>query len=163
VVFNPAGQGLTGSGVNFVCVDGGGNTSVSATTAGCGGSGSIVGYVAQDPTARYVAAGLGARPNLGRDTFTTPRLNIWNLALIKNTKISERFGVQFRAETFDTFNHRNFSLGLPSNNGALDQVTNPNPLSTTYTFVTSGPSAFLNAHQFNGGSRTMELGLKLTW
>ncbi len=163
VVFNPAGQGLTGSGVNFVCVDGAGNTSVSATTAGCGGSGGVVGYVAQDPTARYVQAGLGAKANLGRDTFGTPGLNIWNLALIKNTKLNERFDVQFRAETFDTFNHRNFSLGLPSNNGALDQVTNPNPLSTTYTFVTAGPTAFLNSHQFNGGSRTMELGLKLTW
>jgi carboxypeptidase family protein len=173
-ILNSAGQGLTGSGVNFVCVDGAGNTSVSETTALCGGSANIVGYALAPPTigpntgivtpnARFVQAGLGAKANVGRNTVGTPGLNIWNLALIKNTKISERFGVQFRLETFDTFNHRNFSLGLPSNNGAVDQVTNPNPLSTTYTFVTAGPTAFLNAHQFNGGSRTMELGLKLTW
>jgi hypothetical protein len=33
-------------------------------------------------------------------------------------------------------------------------------LSTAYPFVTAG-SLFLNNHQFTGGSRAMQLGLKL--
>ena len=78
------------------------------------------------------------------------------------TKLTERFSVQFRAETYDTFNHRNFSIGLPTNNGTIDQTNNPNPLSSGYIFVTSG-NLFLNNHQFNGGSRTMQLGLRLIW
>ena len=94
--------------------------------------------------------------------MSTPGLNIWNMSLLKNTKLSERFSLQFRAETYDTFNHRNFSIGLPTNNGTIDQNTNANPLSAGYIFVTSG-NLFLNNHQFNGGSRTMQLGLRFIW
>ena len=164
-VFNPAGVGLTGTGVNFVCNAGpAGATSIVSdpSTCGSGDDSNIVGYAAIDPTARFIQAGVGARATAGRNTVTTPGLNIWNMGVFKSTKLTERFTLQFRAETFDTFNHRNFSIGLPSNNGALDSNTNTNPLNGGYIFVTSGPS-FLNSHLFNGGSRAMELGLKLVF
>jgi hypothetical protein len=164
-IINPAGVGLTGSTVNFVCNAGaGGATSIvtDPTTCGSGNDSNIVGYVAANPTARFIQAGVGAKANAGRDTVSTPGLNIWNMSLLKNTKLSERFSLQFRAETYNTFNHRNFSIGLPTNNGTIDQNTNANPLSAGYIFVTSG-NLFLNNHQFNGGSRTMQLGLRLIW
>jgi hypothetical protein len=164
-VINPNGSGLTGSVVNPVCNDGAGGATRIITDPDndpCASDGNIVGYLAADPGARFIQAGVGALANAGRNTVYTPGLNIWNMSLIKNTRISERLSLQFRAETYNTFNHRNFSLGLPSNNGTLDQVTNPNPLSAGYIFVTSG-NLFLNNHQFNGGSRTMQLGLRLTW
>ena len=164
-IINPAGVGLTGSTVNFVCNAGaGGATSIvtDPATCGSGDDSNIVGYVAVDPTARFIQAGVGAKANAGRDTVSTPGLNIWNMSLLKNTKLSERFSLQFRAETYDTFNHRNFSIGLPTNNGTIDQNTNANPLSSGYIFVTSG-NLFLNNHQFNGGSRTMQLGMRLVW
>jgi hypothetical protein len=164
-IINPAGHGLTGSTVNFVCNAGpGGLTSIVSdpATCGAGDDANIVGYVAADPTARFIQAGVGAKANAGRDTVSTPGLNIWNMSLIKNTRLTERFALQFRAETYDTFNHRNFSIGLPTNNGTIDQVNNPNPLSSAYIFVTSG-NLFLNNHQFNGGGRTMQLGLRLQW
>jgi len=118
--------------------------------------------VAIDPTARFVQAGPGARANAGRNTVNTPGLNIWNMAIFKNTKLTERFGLQFRLETYNTFNHRNFSIGLPSNNGALDSNTNTNPLNAGYIFVPAS-GTFLNNHLFNGGSRNMQLGLRLTF
>jgi hypothetical protein len=164
-IINPAGVGLTGSTVNFLCNAGaGGATSIvtDAATCGSGDDSNIVGYVAADPTARFIQAGVGAKANAGRDTVPTPGLNIWNMSLLKDTKLSERFSLQFRAETYNTFNHRNFSIGLPTNNGTIDQNTNANPLSSGYIFVTSG-NLFLNNHQFNGGSRTMQLGLRLIW
>jgi hypothetical protein len=164
-IINPAGVGPTGSTVNFVCNAGaGGATSIvtDPSTCGIGDDSNIVGYVAADPTARFIQAGVGAKANAGRDTVSTPGLNIWNMSLLKNTKLSERFLLQFRAETYNTFNHRNFSIGLPTNNGTIDQNTNANPLSSGYIFVTSG-NLFLNNHQFNGGSRTMQLGLRLVW
>jgi hypothetical protein len=164
-VFNPAGVGLTGTGVNFVCNAGaGGATSIVSdpSTCGSGDDSNIVGYAAIDSTARFIQAGVGARATAGRNTVSTPGLNIWNMGVFKSTKLTERFTLQFRAETFDTFNHRNFSIGLPSNNGALDSNTNTNPLNGGYIFVTSGPS-FLNSRLFNGGSRAMELGLKLVF
>src|SRR6266404_4660196 len=164
-IINPAGVGLTGSTVNFVCNAGaGGATSIvtDPSTCGSGDDSNIIGYVAANPTARFIQAGVGAKANAGRDTVSTPGLNIWNMSLLKNTKLSERFSLQFRAETYDTFNHRNSSIGLPTNNGTIDQVTNANPLSAGYIFVTSA-NLFLNNHQFNGGSRTMQLGLRLIW
>ncbi len=162
-ITNPAGVGNTGSGVNFVCINGNGVSSIVTSTGACtGGSANIVGYVAQNSTARFVQAGLGAFPTTGRNTVSTPGLNLWNIAAIKTTKIGERYSFQVRVETYDTFNHRNYSIGLPTNNGALDQVTNANPLSTAYPFVTAG-NLFLNNQQFNGGSRRMQFGLKFIW
>ncbi|HYK38816.1 MAG TPA: hypothetical protein VEU98_02260, partial [Candidatus Eremiobacteraceae bacterium] len=163
VVLNPNGVGMTGTSVTPVCNDGiGGATRLitDPTANPCASNAHIVGYAANDPTARFVQAGVGTVADLGRNTINTPALNVWNMSIFKTTKITERFSLQFRASTYDTFNHRNFTIGLPSNNGALDQNTNTNPLNGGYIFVTSGPS-FLNNHQFNGGSRNMELGLKL--
>jgi hypothetical protein len=162
-ILNPNGVGMTGSTVSAVCNDGaGGATRIITDPTGnpCASDGNIVGYLADDPTARYIQADVGAKTNVGRNTIQTPGLNIWNIGLLKTTSLGERIKLQFRAETYNTFNHRNFSIGLPSNSGNLDATTNPNPLSTAYPFVTAGP-LFLNNHQFTGGSRTMQLGLKL--
>jgi len=180
-IINPGGASGVGTSVNAVCNAGpGGATSVvgidpasGAWQCGSENDANIVGYVVAPTTigddsgpinanARFVQAGIGALANAGRDTVSTPGLNIWNMSLLKTTKISERFSIQFRAETYNTFNHRNFSIGLPTNNGTIDQVTNANPLSSGYIFVTSG-NLFLNNHQFNGGSRTMQLGLRFIW
>jgi hypothetical protein len=49
---------------------------------------------------------------------------------------------------------------LPSNNGANDQTNNPNPFAAGLVLIGSGNS-FLNFHQFTGGNRTMQLGLKI--
>ena len=161
-ILNPAGVGLTGSVVDPICNDGAGGATriVTASSSPCA-SANTVGYVAADPTARFIQAGVGAKANVGRDTVSTPGLNIWNMSLLKTNKLTERATLQFRLETYNTLNHRNFSIGLPTNNGALDQVTNSNPLSAGYIFVTS--PTFLTNSSFNGGSRTMELGLKLSW
>ena len=162
-ILNPAGIDRTGSTVNFVCNAGpGGTTSIvtDPTTCGTGNDGNIVGYVAANPNARYVQAGVGARANVGRDTISTPGLNIWNMSLLKTIRFTERLSLQFRAATFNTFNHPNPSIGLPTNNGTIDQNQNANPLSTAYPFVTAG-NLFLNNTIFNGGSRRMELGLKV--
>jgi hypothetical protein len=160
-VFNPKGTSNVPSGINFVCVDAAGNTSVQGSATGCGGAANVAGYVAANSASRYVKAGLGTDNNvIGRNTINTPALNLWNIALLKSTKFGERLNVQFRAETYNTFNHRNFSIGLPSNNGSLDSTTNPNPFAGGLVLITA-PGSFLNFHQFTGGNRTMQLGLKL--
>jgi len=161
-ISNPAGLGLTATTVQQVCNDGAGGATrvVTSTSLACASS-HVVGYVAVSPTARFVQAGLGALANAGRDTVNSPGLNIWNMSLFKTMKFTERASVQFRFQTFDTFNHQNYSIGLPSNNGTLDQNTNTNPLNTSYIFVTS--PQFLNKFIFNGGSRTVELGVRFSW
>jgi hypothetical protein len=173
-IINPNGSGRTGTIVDAVCNSGpGGSTFITAPRSDgsffCNSAHNaiddahLVGYVAENPNARFVQAQFGAFANAGRNTVSTPGLNIWNMSIYKNTKITERFSLQFRADTYNTFNHRNFSIGLPTNNGSLDQANNPNPLAASYVNVDAGSSSFLNAHQFNGGSRTMQLGLRLVW
>jgi hypothetical protein len=170
-ILNPAGIDRTGTIVDFVCNDGpGGATRIVSAGAvnpvtgvipcGTGNDANIVGYVAENGSAKYVQAGVGTQPNVGRDTISTPGLNIWNMSILKTTKITERFSIQFRAASYDTFNHPNPSIGLPTNNGTIDQNQNANPLSTAYPFVTAG-NLFLNNTIFNGGSRRLELGLKV--
>ena len=181
-IINPAGIGLTATTVTPVCnngLAGGGATYVDATcdpnhaddppstcttctdpTPGAGAP-AVVGYLANNPKARFVQAGVGARANAGRNTVNTPGLNIWNMSLFKTMKFTERATLQFRLQTFDTFNHQNYSIGLPTNNGTIDQNQNTNPLNTSYIFVTS--SQFLNKFIFNGGSRNLELGLRFSW
>lgn len=46
--------------------------------------------------------------NLGKNTFRGPGLDNQNFTLIKRFPITERVGIQVRAEFFDVFNHRNF-------------------------------------------------------
>jgi hypothetical protein len=172
-IFNPNGVGNTGTIVDAVCNSGpGGSTFTIAADPNSGSffcnaahtapdDAHLVGYVAENPNARFVQAQFGALATAGRNTVTTPGLNVWNMSIYKNTKINERFALQFRAETYNTFNHRNFSIGLPTNNGSLDQANNPNPFAASYVNV-DDPN-FLNSRQFNGGSRTMQLGLRLIW
>ena len=46
--------------------------------------------------------------DLGRDSITGPNFFNTDFSVTKTTKISERFNLQFRGETFDLFNHPNF-------------------------------------------------------
>ena len=162
-ILNPGGIARVGTAVDYVCVGTAGVTSIATIATGCaGGSGSVAGYIAQNPNARYVQAEVGAFPTLGRNTFESPGVNIWNLGLFKNTKLTEGTTLQFRVDTFDTFNHRNYSLAQPTvfQTGVLIGTVN-NALSTTYSNLTS--DLFLNQKQFTGGNRQMQLGVKLIW
>jgi hypothetical protein len=57
---------------------------------------------------------IGHFGNSGRGVVYGPGFNNWDLAGIKNTKISERVSTQFRAEFFNAFNHTSF-LGVSTN------------------------------------------------
>lgn len=156
--FNPNGTVIAGGGnahMDAVCNSGaGGATSITAISS-CPAA-NVVGYTPIDPTRVYLQAPLGANANAGRDIIISPGFNVFNLTAAKTTKIGERFALRFSAEAFNVFNHRNFTLGNPS-----IFETDTNALSTSYANVTS--ANFLNEKQFNGGSRQMQLGLKVTF
>ena len=161
-IFNPQGIGLTGSVVTAVCRNA--TTSATFTGVGCVTSGGsvvnpnlVVGYVATTPNARFIQAGVGALTNLGRNTVNSPYFNIWNMSILKDNRLTERLGLQLRVDAYNVFNHPNFTLG----NLSVFQVTT-NSLSQGYANLNAG-SAFLNQNLFNGGSRTVQLGLKLTY
>jgi hypothetical protein len=60
----------------------------------------------------FVLPPAGTYGTLGRGTFNGPGLAELDLSLFKNTAITERVGLQFRAEFFNALNHPNF--GTPN-------------------------------------------------
>ena len=153
-ILNSAGSQGVGSLVSRVCRDP--NTSATSVNNACA-SGNTVGYVANTPSARYIQAGAGAVPNLGRNTFNSPYFNVWNMSILKNQKLTERFRLQLRVDAYDVFNHPNYTFG----NLSVFQTT-ANALSQNYANLNTG-SGFLDRTLFDGGSRILQLGLKFTY
>jgi hypothetical protein len=83
--------------------------------------------------------------SLGRDSITGPDFLNTDFSVTKNTKITERFSLQFRTEMFDLFNHPNFG----------------NPVLT----ATSGSFGIIQSTRFPtgdfGSSRQIQFALKL--
>lgn len=167
-IINPHGAGRTASDVNAVCNAGpGGATSIVAadpntgqfSACGTGNDTNVVGYVAIDPTARYVAAQVGAKSTAGRNSFLTPGFGVWNLSATKNTHFTESAYLQLRVELFNAFNHRNFTVAGPVTYSSVlagqNAVSNPN-----FNLALPGGS-FLNPKVFSGGSRQVQVVMKL--
>jgi hypothetical protein len=152
-ILNAAGTEGIGSTVVAVCR----NPTPGVTSVSTCGAQNTVGYVAVNSNARYIQAGAGALSNIGRNTFNSPYFNVWNMSVLKGNQLTERFNLQLRVDAFDVFNHRQYTFGQLSVIG-----TNTNALSQGYANIASG-SAFLNQFLFNGGSRTVQLGIKLTY
>jgi hypothetical protein len=75
-----------------------------------------------DPSS-FQGSALGQQGNAGRRFFHGPGTNNWDMALVKNTAISERVTLQFRAELFNIFNHAQF-LGPSGISSYLDNRSN---------------------------------------
>lgn len=111
----------------------------------------------------------GTFGNLGRDAFYGPRY--WNadFSLNKQTQITERLALQFRAELFNIFNHPNLSLPNNTITPGFDEngvkVCDPAPSSgppCRIGLITQTPDvAQGNPGLGGGGPRVIQLGLKL--
>jgi hypothetical protein len=58
--------------------------------------------------AEFSTEPLGVLNTRNRAFFHGPGMNNFDMSLLKDTKINERFGVEFRAEFFNVFNHAQF-------------------------------------------------------
>ncbi len=171
-ILNPNGAEGTGSLVNRVCRTAPGSTSLTITAnsnTACSPS-LTVGYVADgpgglaagiNPNAKYIQAGAGAQANLGRDTYRSPALNTWNMAIMRTAKLGERVSLQFRAEAYDVFNHPNFTIGTPT---VFPSAGPSDPANSAYASLTSVPGGtFLNPNIFNSGSRHIQFSLRIRY
>jgi len=73
---------------------------------------------------------VGTPGNVGKGQFIGPGFWDWDMSAVKNFPFTERFGMQFRAEFFNTFNHTNFSYnaaGVTSGGTTAGSVTQANP------------------------------------
>ena len=167
-IFNPQGIGNTGTDVNALCNAGAGGAisvvSIDPLTgdwAGCSHS-NIVGYVAIDPSARYVSTQVGSRSTVGRNSYYSPGFGIWNLAVFKSTHFTENAYLQLRVEMYNALNHPNYTVA-----GALSvfsTLTGTNALADpAYNLATSGNPDFLRPTVFSGGSRNVQLVAKIVF
>ena len=70
-------------------------------------------------TSLFTPSAVGQEGNAARRFFHGPGLNNWDMALLKDTKLTERLNLQFRAEFYNIFNHAQFLtpsgiLGTPN-------------------------------------------------
>jgi hypothetical protein len=75
-----------------------------------------------DPTA-FASSAIGSEGDARRRFFHGPGTNNWDTALVKDTKLSEMFNLQFRAEWFNVFNHTQFATPSGILSGTFAQVT----------------------------------------
>jgi hypothetical protein len=96
----------------------------------------------------FVLPATGTYGNVGRNVLTGPGLATTDFSASKNTSISERLRVQFRAEFFNIFNRANFA----SPNAVVFSSAGSAP-SPTAGVITATSTA----------SRQIQFGLKLLW
>jgi hypothetical protein len=105
----------------------------------------------------------GTFGDLGRNAIYGPGYRNVDFSLSKMTQISERLGVQFRAEFFNIFNHPNFALPNHNITPGYDSAGNLvcSPPSCTAGLITQTPDAAqTNPGLGGGGPRVVQLGLK---
>lgn len=122
-------------------------------TPATNGSATSVTYV-QNPQVFYDqgATGFGT---LGRNVAQGPGFFDTDIALIKNTKVNDRFSVQFRADAFDVFNQANFTNPVTTDTTLGQFVVTP---TSTFGLITGGTR--FPAGDF-GTSRQLQLTLRL--
>jgi hypothetical protein len=122
----------------------------------------VVAYLAEDPTAQYIRTGLGARSNMGRNTFPTQPINNWDLSLLKRISIKERYKFELGAESLNLFNHPQFTPGYI--NAVNSANTNYTTASAARNYLVPGTDQFNNVRAgqgvFPSNSRTLQVSAK---
>jgi hypothetical protein len=109
-------------------------------------------YVAFNPTGPYLNPAAFAQPlpgtygNLGRNTFSGPGLNDFDISFVKSQQISGDWWLRLRAEFFNIWNHPNFA--------------NPSTTFGSGFRLTSTPDSF-NPYFGNGSPRNVQLVIEL--
>lgn len=107
--------------------------------------------------------------NLGRNALVGPTFKQWDFAIHKDTKITERLGVQLRAEFFNMLNHPNFANPLlpafiadPASNGFAINGGRETGVAG-YHITATGDVGIGNPFLGGGGPRGIQLAAKFTF
>jgi Carboxypeptidase regulatory-like domain/TonB dependent receptor len=116
----------------------------------------VVGYVADDPNAYYIAGGQGTLPNGARNTLPTRPINNFDMSALKRVTFHERYSVEFGAQAYNVLNHAQYTPGTVNN---VNQTAN----TTTYINFQTVGSGFFNqpGKVFLNNARTVQLSGKL--
>ena len=104
--------------------------------------------------------------DLGRNSLRGPSFKQWDFAIFKNTQITERLGMQLRADFFNLLNHPNFSSPLlPAFIAdAAQQGIGTNGVSQgAYQLTATGDVGIGNPFLGGGAPRGIQLAAKFTF
>ena len=169
-IVNPRGAAGIGSGVTALCSSSlpVGNLCNNDPDPNFDPSPYVVGYLANNPGARYIVAGPGALSTGGRNTLATQPTNDFSLATYKDINITERVKFRFGAQFANLLNHPQYIPGSNPGQGlGVNDVTSfvTGPNSTSYlNYLTPGNAIFNNPKAvFASNARTIGLVAKITF
>jgi len=108
--------------------------------------------------AAFSLPGVGELGSLGKGSIRTRSTNNLDFSINKNWSFKERYGLQFRAEMFNVFNHTNFTGTGFANNNNLNLQGN----STLSNFGRSNNGSFGTINQAQA-PREIQFGFKFTF
>jgi hypothetical protein len=149
VFINPNGVGNTGTDVSPLM-----NT-----------AGETVGYLVNDPTAKYVRGAPGTMPNGGRNTLAVRPTNDIDASLLKRFSLTERFKLELQGQFSNILNHPQYTGGY------INHVDGANPSLVAITtsgavrnYLTPGNAIFNRPDlTFFSNARTMTVLARLTF
>jgi len=156
-IFNPSGQEGVGSQVTALLR----TCTVFNADGTCAQSSAsrTVGYLANNPNARYIAAGQGAVSNLGRNTYLMPAINNVDLSLFKNFKVGESKFIQIRADFFNVLNHPQY---VPGSVNTVDPISTTGV--TTFNQIFPATVDFLKPSQvFSSNPRVIQVAARFNF
>ena len=131
----------------------------SGVTALTNSAGQTVAYLATNPSAQYIALGVGALADAARNTLALPRINNWDMSLTKRINITERQAIEFHAQAINVFNHPQFVPGYISD--VIPANTAITTGGATLNMLIPGNSSFnVPRNAFSSHPRGMTLVLK---
>jgi hypothetical protein len=140
-------------------LNGGGNPNLgSGVTALKNSAGATVAYLANNPSAEYIATPKGALSNGGRNTLVLPRTNDVDLSLLKNFSLTNegRMRLQVGMRAGNIFNHPQYTGGLLN-----DVAPNGQTGANVHNALIPGNSAFEQWNQvFSSNPRFLQLSAK---
>ncbi len=140
-IINTSGVANTGTGV----------TGYDATGHVAKTSSSIVAYVANSSTARYVVAGAGALANGGRNTFAMRPIDNFDVQVKKRFNFTENMAIDFGAQFYNIFNHPQWTGGSVNDAGSFGFTSSRN-------FLIPGNVAFGDVSQYlSSNSRVIQV------
>ena len=138
---NPAGNPNVGSGVSPLL----------------NSSGDVVAYLANNPSARYIQAGLGTLPNGGRNTAQLNPIDDLDITMAKSFNFTESKKLQFSARFFNIFNHPQYVGGYVSDVAPIGFTTG-----VVHEYLEPQSGIFMQPSQaFSSNPRSIQLALKL--
>jgi hypothetical protein len=147
-------QGNGDSGVQRTVFNPSGTQDIGTTaTPILNSSGGTVGYLAKDPSARYVQANPGTFPSAPRNSLRAPGISNADFTIGKNFGFGEQRRLQVGAQFFNLFNHPQFTA---ANLLAVDPS-----MGLSYAFVATPAFNNMKASGGTGGARITQLLLKV--